>query len=454
MPDTPATNVETSGVYGQTGAIPIGSQATSGSVKDTTEMGAGGSVTARPEPPKMTGTPDTEAVYGPNDPADFTPVSTLLSGTSDMMYGYAGNVTQRNYRAPGATVAGSIKDTTNAIGLTAAVPADNYRWVVDGTIDTVVSNLSAPNGKILTQADNLVISTSTPAAATKTGVIGAAASIVVVNKGQIITVTDESHVLNLLDAFTLTNPGVTDVTTAVVVKKGATVLVENTDYTIAATGTGATRKMTITPIDSATVNSGDTLLVTYHYGNAKYFANATLTLTTDYTVAFAGGLSTRTFTITRVNTAASTNGDTVTATYQYGNADYWASHDPAQVPAAPTIGTAVAGDRKIKVVWTGPTLTANDDVDGYVIMSDTGGTRYVPGGNLNYWFENVVPGQSYQFKVASFNEKGLGPFSALSNAVVPLNFDEVPSGSLDPKNTVNPIYNADGTIVAGSNLGP
>lgn len=444
---TPATNVDTTGVVGNSSAIPVGSQATSAAVSDTTYAVTGGSTTARPEPPGVSALPDTTGTNGTS--TSFTPASTAVANNSDHMYGYAGNVSAPVYRAPSTGVPASISDTTRAYGFSAAVPAENYPWV-SGTLDTVIPAMGAPSGSIVSQADNLVISTSTPAAASKSGVIGAAASIVVVNKGQIITVTDESHVLNLLDAFTLTNPGVTDATTAIVVKKGSTVLVENTDYTIAATGSGATRNMTITPIDSATVNSGDTLLVTYHYGNAKYFANATLTLTTDYTVTFTGGLSTRTFTITRVNTAASSDGDTVTATYNYGDATYWGTHDPAQVPPAPTIGTAVAGDRRIQVVWTNPTLTADDDIDGYLIMSDTGGTRYVPGGLTSFWFENVVGGQSYKFKVAAFNEKGLGEFSALSNAVVPLNYDEVPTGSLDPKNTVNPIYNADGTVVPGT----
>lgn len=452
MPDVPATNVDTAGVYGQAGAIPVGSMATSGGTKDTSEIGAGGSITARPDNPGMSGTPDTEAVYGPNHPETFSPVSTLLSGTLDTTQGFAANVSNPAYRAPSTGVSASIKDTTNALGFTAAVPTDNYPWISGGTTETAY--FGAPSGAIVSQTDTLAISTSTPAAATKTGVIGAASSLVVVNKGQIITVTGESHVLSGLSAFTLTNNGVTDATTDVVVKKGSTTLVVGTDYTISATGSGSSRNMSITPIDSATVDAGDTLLVTYHYGNAKYFANATLTLTTDYTVAFTGGASTRTFTITRVNTAASSNGDNVDVTYQIGNAAYWGSHDPTAAPPAPVIGTAVALDRAIKVVWTNPTLGTADDIDGYLIMSDTGGTRYVPGGNLNYRFENVVPGQAYTFAVAAFNEAGLSAFSAWSNSVTPLNYDEVPTGSLDPKNTINPVYNADGSIVAGTGLGP
>lgn len=450
MPIPPASNADTTGVVGNPGPLPTGTQYSSGKTKDTTDMGAGGGG-ARPEPPKLTGTPDTEGTYGTNQPSAFVPVSTLLGGTKDTTLGYAANTTNRTYRAPLAPTVASIKDTTNALGYTGAIPADSNS-PLSGTPET--GSIGAPTGRIVTQTDNLTLSTVTPAAATKTGVQSTAAQVVVVNKGQILTVTDESHVLSGLSAFTLTNNGVTDTTAAIVVKKGATTLTVGVDYTIAATGSAGTRNMSITPIDSVIVNSGDTLLVTYHYGNAKYFANATLVLTTDYTLAYTGGMSTRTFTITRVNTAASTNGDIAAVTYQIGDASYWGSHDPVQIPPAPTIGTAVAGDRKVKVAWTAPTLTVSDDVDGYLVQSDTGGTRYAPGGTISIFFENVVPGQSYKFRVAAFNEAGLGPFSALSNAVTPLNYDEVPTGSLDPKNTVNPIYNADGTIVAGSNLGP
>lgn len=455
MPDSPATNVDTTGVVGQTGAIPIGTPATSGANADTSGTGAGayGSTTYNPAPPAVTGTYDTEGVYGPNLPSAYTPVSTLLSGTLETARGFAGNMSDPVYRAPSGSVAASIRDTTNAYGFTAAVPTDNYPWITGGTTET--SSFGAPSGSIVSTTFSRTIDQTTPTAVSPAGVIGVSSSLVVVNNGKLTTVTDESHVLSGLTAFTLTHPGVTDTTTAIVVKKGATTLTETVDYTLVAGGTGITRNMTITPIDSVIVNSGDTLLVSYHYGNAAYFIPVTLVLTTDYTVTFTGGMSTRTFTILRASgSTAAANGDTVTITAQIGDATYWGTHDSSTAPPAPVIGTAVVGDRRLKVVWTNGTLTSTDDIDGYLIQSDTGGTRYVPGGNLSFWFENVVPGQAYTFRVAAFNESGLSVFSAFSNAVTAANWDEVPTGSLDPRNTVNPIYNIDGSIVSGSNLGP
>lgn len=451
MTDTPATNVETAGVYGQAGAIPVGSQAVSGAIKDTTEIGGAGSVAKRPEPPGLSATPDTEAVYGGDDPSDFAPVSTLLSGTQDTTMGFAAAANMGNpaYRAPGSGVPASTYDSSRAYGYAEAVPAENYPWITDGTVET--ASYGAVGGHIVTQTDTLTIDDTAPAL-TRPGVIGNAASLVVVNTGQVIAVANESHVLAALAAFQVTHSGVTSTTGEVVVKKGSTTLVAGTDYTIAATGSGATRNVTITPIDSATVNSGDTLLVSYSYGNAAYFADDALALTTDYTATFTGGMGERRASILRVGGGSAVDGDQITVTYQAGDQAYWGTRTSDDAPPAPTIGTAVAGDRKVTVVWTNPALAATDDIDGYVIQSDTGGTRYVPGGLTRFEFEQVVPAQAYRFRVAAFNERGLGEFSAWSNAVTPLNYDQVPTGGLDPKNTGNPIYNVDGTIVAGTGL--
>jgi hypothetical protein len=441
-------------VVGNTGAVPLGSQYTSAGVKDTSEIGAGGSTTARPGPPLVSATPDTDPIYGTNQPSSFTPVSTLVGGTLDTTLGYAGNMSALNYRAPNlAGTPASTVDTENAPGFSAAVPADNYAWVTGGTLETPY--LGAPGGAIVSATDSKTIDQTTPTTAlAHPGVIGASSSIVVVNNGTVTTVTAESHTIHTASDFTLTHAGVTDTNAQLVVKKGSTTLVLGTDYSATATGSGITANFNIRALAGAAAD-GDTVTVTYHYGNAAHFTPATLVLTTDYTVTFTGGDSTRTFTLLR-NSASSAvaNGDTVAITYNYGNATYWATNDPTAAPPAPTIGTCVAADRAVKVVWTAPTLTSTDDVDGYIIQSDTGGTRYVPGQYTAFLFQEVVPGVPITFRVAAFNEAGLGTFSSFSTAVTPLNYDESPTGSLDPKNTVNYIYNADGTTVAGTGLGP
>ena len=108
-------------------------------------------------------------------------------------------------------------------------------------------------------------------------------------------------------------------------------------------------------------------------------------------------------------------------------AEYWYGADPSSVSAVFTQG----------ILPNAP-----------VIYTPSGGTPYT---------------QGYRFKVAAGNQLGLGPFSPWSSYVVPLNYNEaqpgdegsinVGTGSLDPANTINPIYAPDGTVKSGTGLG-
>jgi hypothetical protein len=139
----------------------------------------------------------------------------------------------------------------------------------------------------------------------------------------------------------------------------------------------------------------------------------------DYTVTSAGAGPWTTYSIALA--AGSVNaqaGDTVVA-------DYWYGADPSSVSAVFTQG-----------------LYQNTPV------------IYGPDGSTH-------GSQGYAFRVAAGNQLGLGPYSAWSSYVVPLNYGEpqsngsitVGTGSLDPANTVNPIYLPDGSIKAGTGLG-
>jgi len=145
----------------------------------------------------------------------------------------------------------------------------------------------------------------------------------------------------------------------------------------------------------------------------EYGYDYTVTVTgagpwTSYSVALAEG---------SVNAQA---GDTITV-------DYWYGADPSSVSAVFTQG----------LIQNTPVI-------------------YHPDGTTPY-------NQGYAFRVAAGNQLGLGPFSAWSSYVVPLNYAEaqpgsegsinVGTGSLDPANTVNPIYRPDGTVKSGTGLG-
>lgn len=445
----PATEVDTTGATGETGAAPLGAAPISGSVADT-EGTAPGNAPNPAAPPASQ--PDTSgAGTGSNLPSNYHPADTSVSGTVDTVTS-DGNVLRQAapvYRAPSVYTAASVRDTTwtDQLGVGAA-PAESMS-LYSGTIET--ANIGAgTSAKTITE--NLVLDTTGHTVA-KAGVLPGSA-VTVVNKGQIIAVTDESHAAGSpLAAFTLTHAGVTDTGSQIVVKKGTTILVQGTDYTVAPTGSGATANLSITPLDSADVSAGDTLLVSYHYGNAKYFANSALTVTTDYTLAYTGEGANTALKVTRVNSANSTNGDTVAVTYTYGDITYFESNPPASVPGAPTIGSVTAGNKKVTVTWSAP--SGNVDINYYIVQCVPGyGQMYVPANKLSADFTQVVPANPYKFQVAAVNSAGSSTWSALSAAATPLNTDAVPTGSLDPVNTVNPIYNPDGTIKSGTGLGP
>lgn len=131
----------------------------------------------------------------------------------------------------------------------------------------------------------------------------------------------------------------------------------------------------------------------------------------DYTVAVSGVGPWVTYQIERVATSVnSADGDTIIV-------EYWYGADPSSVTALFTQG----------LVENTPPI-------------------YKPSGS-------TYSQQGYRFRVAAGNRAGLGPFSSWSSYVVPLNTNAVPTGSLDPANTINPIYAPDGTVKAGTGLG-
>lgn len=444
----PATAVDTTNASGVATAAPLGATPVSGSVADTEGTQPGNA--PNPAAPPAT-QPDTSAAgTGSNLPSNFHPVDTSASGTVDTATSDGNVRRQANpvYRAPSATPAAANRDTTWTDVLGVGPAPANTMSLYGGTIETA----SIGSGTAIKTVTENVLFNTTGVNVSKAGVIPTGA-VTVVNKGQIIPVVDESHVLAALAPFSLTNPGVTSTAAQVVVKKGTTVLAVGVDYTIAATGTGATANFTITPIDSVIVNSGDTFLVSYSYGNAKFFANATLTLTTDYTKALTGEGANTTLKITRVNTAASTNGDTVAVTYSYGDITYYESNPTLAVPAAPTIGAVTAKNKRVTVNWTAPAGQTN--INYYIVQCVPGYGQQVVPANLNKVdFTQLTPAMPYKFQVAAVNSAGQGVWSALSATATPLNTDAVPTGSLAPENTVNPIYNIDGTVKAGTGLGP
>lgn len=146
------------------------------------------------------------------------------------------------------------------------------------------------------------------------------------------------------------------------------------------------------------------------------------------------------------------NAPPMTGTLETGSVGALPKVSTANVPVAPSAPTLVAKDRAIQVTWVAVANPASDaKVLAYEVQSDTGGTFRADANAVAVLFTQVMPGVSTKFRVRASNVNGDGPWSPFSaSGAVALNRDEVPSGSLDPKNTVNPIYRGDGTIVQGS----
>jgi hypothetical protein len=130
----------------------------------------------------------------------------------------------------------------------------------------------------------------------------------------------------------------------------------------------------------------------------------------------------------------------------------WVSYEIVLVASSVN---AASGDQIIVEYWYGADPTSVSAVFTQGLTPNTP-VIYTPSGSTPYT-------QGYKFRVAAGNQIGLGPFSAYSSAVVPLNYNEaqpgsegsinVGTGSLDPANTINPIYLPDGAIHSGTGLG-
>jgi hypothetical protein len=126
-----------------------------------------------------------------------------------------------------------------------------------------------------------------------------------------------------------------------------------------------------------------------------------------------------------------------------------------QVALVATSQNAAAGDSIIVEYWWGADPSTLTTVFTQALTENTP-VIYKPDGTTPY-------NQGYAFQVAAGNRAGLSVYSALSAYAVPLNYAEaqpgheggitVGTGSLDPANTVNPIYKPDGTVKAGTGLG-
>ncbi len=88
------------------------------------------------------------------------------------------------------------------------------------------------------------------------------------------------------------------------------------------------------------------------------------------------------------------------------------------VPAAPAIGTAVAGNAQALVAFTAPTVTGGTPITSYTATSNPGGLT-ASGAASPITVSGLTNGTPYTFTVVATNSAGNGPPSAASNSVTP-----------------------------------
>ncbi len=153
-----------------------------------------------------------------------------------------------------------------------------------------------------------------------------------------------------------------------------------------------------------------------------------------YTVTASPGGATATGSGTPITIAGLTNGTTytftVTATNGVGTGPASAPSNavtPVSPPGAPTMLNATAGPGDATVTFAAPLLDGGATISGYTVTASPGGVS-ATGTGSPIVVTGLTVDQAYTFTVRAVNSAGVGPPSAVSNAVAPTGVPDAPMG--------------------------
>lgn len=127
------------------------------------------------------------------------------------------------------------------------------------------------------------------------------------------------------------------------------------------------------------------------------------------------------------HTSAATPGTATTTTLNIGGVTADFVTTTADVPGAPTIGSATAGNASATVTFTAPGSDGGSAITGYTaVSSPAGGTSDCSIAELSCTVTDLTNGTAYTFTVIATNAVGDSAASAASNSVTPATVPDAP----------------------------
>ena len=204
-------------------------------------------------------------------------------------------------------------------------------------------------------------------------------------------------------------------------------LTNGTAYTFTVTATNAVGTGAASAASNSVTPKG-TQTITFNNPGTQNFGTAP-TLTASASSGLAPTFSSATTGVCTVTSAGALTfvaaGTCTINADQAGNGTFQAAPTVSQsftiaaiVPAAPTIGTATAGDAQAAVSFTAPANTGGAAITGYTVTSNPGGFT-ASGSASPISVTGLANGTAYTFTVTATNSAGTGSASAASNSVTP-----------------------------------